>query len=456
MAGLRKITFGNLFAMLFIGHSLLSGQVLTMKPSIGIASLPADSDSICFIPVYLGNFDASGIQDGDTAADFTLYDLNGDSVNLKDELSNGVPVLLVAGSYTCPVFRGKIPVINQVVQNYASAVKVIVIYEVEAHPDIDISPYFGVVNTTNTNIQAGILYPQPKTYGERKAVCQDLLDSLPINADVVIDGLCNEFWSSYGPAPNNAYLIDTNGIVYSKHGWFHKSPDDIFCDIDSLLGNPANCSSTANGNFTWTFTSSNPHSGPAGTTIYGTGEFKNASGADVNIIMKKVLIDLPAVWSSSICTDVCYPASVDSAAFLLTAGSTQAYTMYFYTSATPVPDTGNIRMRFWNANNMQNNYLQMFTAISDSGSATLHSVLPVSQFRLFPNPASDEVQFRGNPPEEKTSLRISDLSGRSIREMELTGLEGELDLGGLEKGTYLFEARQDGFLPVFGKLLVSD
>lgn len=452
---MKSVRNSAAFFILLFAVTLISAQGPALKSTIGLSSLPADSDSICAIPNYTGGYSASGLQVGDTAYDFTFYDTSGAAVNLGSALSNGMPVLLVAGSYTCPVFRGKIDEINQVVSQYGSQIKVIVIYELEAHPDIDVSPYFGVVNTGNANIQAGILYRQPTTYGERIDVCKDLLDSLPINADVVIDGPCNEFWATYGPAPNNAYLIDTTGIVFSKHAWFDKNPDDVFCDIDSILGNPVNCTVNANGSFSWTFTSTNPLTGTAGTTIYGLGEFKNNSGSDVNIIMKKWAVDLPSGWSSSICTDVCYPSSVDSASFLLPAGSTQVYTQYFYTAASPAPDTGRIRMRFWNQTNQQNNMFQMFFAVTDTANMTGVSSTPESLFRIYPNPATDELRYHANPLVE-SRFRLFDLNGRELHAIRLKELAGRIDVSGFSAGTYIYLVEQDGYAPVRGKLTIGE
>ena len=54
---------------------------------------------------------------------------------------------------------------------------------------------------------------------------------------MVIDGPCNEFWTTFGHAPNSAYLINPlNGTVYCKHGWFNKAPNNMSTCIASLLG----------------------------------------------------------------------------------------------------------------------------------------------------------------------------------------------------------------------------
>ena len=182
-----------LLLLLLICGFTVKGQLL---PSIGLSNLPFDSDSICTIPIAQGSGSAPGIMPGNPVPDFKLYTLGGDSVELSSVLQSGKSVLLISSSYTCPVFRGKIPVINQVDSIYQGLLNVYVIYTVEAHPIVDVSPYSGNVWTTSANQTEGILFEQPKTYGERKAVLSSLLSSNYLRPTVLIDGPCNEWWLS--------------------------------------------------------------------------------------------------------------------------------------------------------------------------------------------------------------------------------------------------------------------
>lgn len=75
----------------------------------------------------------------------------------------GKPVLLVGGNYTCPVYRRKIQDINDMCNFYGGQLQVYVVYGVEAHPVIDVSPYSGKVWTTSANQTEGVLFEQPKT-----------------------------------------------------------------------------------------------------------------------------------------------------------------------------------------------------------------------------------------------------------------------------------------------------
>ncbi|MEO8149640.1 MAG: T9SS type A sorting domain-containing protein [Bacteroidia bacterium] len=382
-----------LFTVLIFLCSQLKAQP-NLLPGIGIGALPSDNDSVCYIPWYLGSFYTSGLQAGDTAYDFTLYNLNGDSLNLETALSNGHPVLLIAASYTCPVYRGKVPVINDLMSTYAGLLDVYIIYTIEAHPDIDTSVYFGYVHTGTQNIQAGILYHQPTTYGERKSVLSDMLANMTTLAPVFIDGPCNNWWSVYGPAPNNAYLIDTNGIIFAKHGWFDRYPDNIYCDIDSLLGtNSGNCTGTSGtSNYTFQFTSADTVYDIAGTTISVDAELTNTGSQDILIYARRLENDMPTGWASSMCIDVCYSTSTDSVVFLLPAGATQAMHVYFFTSSS-MADTGHVKMGFKNLSNVSNNNFMHAFGITTATTGISPSNNLNSSFSVFPNPATSEIKI---------------------------------------------------------------
>jgi hypothetical protein len=195
---------------------------LGLLSHIGSATLYNSSDAICSITPYpAGDFDSNAIPVGHKVNDFTLYDKDGVGYNLEDKLLEGKAVFIMTGSYTCPVFRNAINELNQLIQSYSNDINFLVAYTVEAHPDIDYSPYSDTVWTTTQNINEGILHEQPETYGERVTVVNALLQQFTINCPVLIDSPCNEFWTTFGEAPNRAYLIDTNGVVQISHGWFN-------------------------------------------------------------------------------------------------------------------------------------------------------------------------------------------------------------------------------------------
>lgn len=386
-----------------------------LLPSLGIASLPADADAMCPLPVQTPPIVQCGRPEGEQAADFTLYDLNGNAFNLNDALLLGKPVLLISASYTCPVFRNKVPLINTIVVTYDGQLTTAIIYTPEAHPAIDPSPYFGAVNTGQANISAGILHQQPQTYGERKAIVQAMLDSMDIDAPVYLDGPCHPWWNYYGPQPNNAYLIGTTGTILRHHDWLDKAPDDILCDIDTLLGLPANCTASYGGSFTFELVGNDTVEGPAGTTLTGSGLLTNPTGNDCLVRIVKLQMNMPADWESSLCADICYLPDVDTAVVVLPANSTMDFHYYFYTGTAA---TGRTRVGFRNEEQPSNQYLQDYWATATAATG-MAEVQRNTAWQAFPNPADDHVTYTGLPP--GAVVRWLDAAGREVLTSDARG-----------------------------------
>ncbi len=208
---------------------------IELGPRFGSELEPQDDAPVCEIPTLVTpDVETHGFHVGNVVDDFSLFTPDGEQVTLKDELSRGLPVLLIACSYTCTVFRDRIPQINALHEIFDGRVRLLLVYTLEAHPIQDISPYFGYVSV-GRNLQDDILYRQPTTYGARREVARDMLAALDVRQRVVIDGPCNEWWWAYGPAANNAYLLDAEGRVVAKHWWFNHIPQNMERDIEELL-----------------------------------------------------------------------------------------------------------------------------------------------------------------------------------------------------------------------------
>lgn len=378
-----------LLTLIFIFNSYAQVQLL---PSIGLNNEPLDTDSICTItPRNQGN-PWSNINIGDTMADFTLWDVNGDSINLATILNNGKRVLMIAGSYTCPIFRDHMPDLNAVAAQYGNDIECFAVYTVEAHPTGSPMPYSGNINPTNPP------YNQPLTYGERKSILQDLYNGVngppsgnyipvTVNVPIYIDGPCNEWWQYYN-GPNNAYLIDTNGILFAYHSWFNNSnppngsATNIWCDIDSLLGvNSGFCTTLTSLNGTFDFqlkpSSTMPAYGNPGDIIDIFGEIINTSNDGVKVEIQRVMNNLPsATWESSMCIGVCLPPDQDTTSAIILAGDTLDFSFHFFTDPLMNgPDTGRARIRFTNANGSQQHIMQNYRGITYKQSTEISNQL---------------------------------------------------------------------------------
>jgi hypothetical protein len=376
---------------LFIKFLFLFGISIQLNaqpaPFIGLNSVPQSVDAICPEPVFNGSFNTSGYVVGTTVGDFKLYGMNGDSLTLSQALSSGKPVLLVSGSLTCPIFRNKIPVINQVVSTYSGVLDVYVIYTLEAHPT-DTSVYFGYVNITSQNQTDGILFPSPLSYGERKALVDTLLQRHSLTAPVFLDGPCNPWWKHFGPAPNNAYVIRPDGTVAIHHGWFDRSPRNIFCELDTFLGiNSGLCNTSGSGGSFALNILNQTATGTPAATLYAYIDIVNTSAQDCQIDIMKLQKQLPGGWESSFCADICYGIQDDSIRITLPAGDTMHFSLDFFT--TSLPDTGNIRLGFRNAQH-PNNQLAFWTKGDTRNSVSNKDADAITISKsIAPNPFKD-------------------------------------------------------------------
>jgi len=416
------------YLLMLFSFSTLFSQI-QLKPSIGIGAVPSNNTPICTIPVYTGNFYSSGIQEGDTIADFTLYTVNNTPINMGQELAEGKPILLVSGSYTCPVYRQKMQELNAIYSQYAADIKVFIIYTVEAHPTNE-SPYSGTVWITSQNQQQGILYQQPQTYGQRRSLVNTHLSQMNVMPTVLLDGPCNPWWSYFGPAPNNAYLINTNGTVFRKHGWFNKLPDNMSCDIDSLLGTPCGGTNPSNGSFY--FTNNGPYltHGMPNQVIEVYGTLHNDSEEDVEIEFTRMQNNIPQGWGSAMCADVCLAEWVDEGSFYLQSGMSHPFTMYFYTDNTP--NSGHTVVRFKNANDPTNESIHDFYA------STLSSEVLEEQLiknLVFPNPSREGFYTQGDVIAGDL-IKIFDLTGRQVMQIEISNTEQFVSTNPLTSGIY--------------------
>lgn len=423
----------------FLCLSLASGAQPLLLPHVGLATMPEPADPICPIPVYQGTMDQSGYDEQESVPDFTLYTLEGDSVRLRDELMKGKPVLLVGANYTCPVWRGKIQVLNAMTEFYKNDLSVFVIYTVEAHPIVDVSPYSGQVWTTSANETEGILYPQPKTYGERLAVVEDMLNDLDILPTILVDGPCNEWWSHFGPAPNNAYLIRPDGTVAAKHGWFHRNPDNMWCAIDTLLGTSSGfCIQNGNqGTFALTLDDGDSLAiGQPGEVLAIHTTIHNLSSTDnVKLRIKKAKVDIPKTWQTALCADICYATDVEETDIVIGPAETQPFIFYFYTDA--MPDSGFARVQFINLENGQNKTSVRFFGITEV-SSSIDAPIP-SGVSCFPNPADQQITLAGSASIGIGHWAMFDMHGAMAIEGEWSFPGTEIDTSRLPTGYYLLK-----------------
>jgi thiol-disulfide isomerase/thioredoxin len=184
-------------------------------------------------------FDKVGPQVGDQLPDLKLRTLKGEPQWLSNAWHGG-PTLLVTSSFTCPKSRSRWPELKAIADKYGEKLNVVVVYVIEAHPVGSICPYEGVEEITPENQRDGILRHQPKTLEDRLDLAQEFKKYLRVDAPIYVDTLDNHAWKAFGAAPNIAFLVDSNGIVAAREGWFEGTPMTESIDAFLSKSRPSN------------------------------------------------------------------------------------------------------------------------------------------------------------------------------------------------------------------------
>lgn len=155
---------------------------------------------------------------GEEAPNVTLHDTSGREMELES-LWKEKPLVLVTGSWSCPLYRSRALALEQLFERYGSRAKFVILYTVEAHPAGSASPYTGEEWVTDENRREGLLVKQPGTFEERARLASECRTALKLGMPFLVDGMDNAAWERYGNAPNACYLINSKGEVRLRQDW---------------------------------------------------------------------------------------------------------------------------------------------------------------------------------------------------------------------------------------------
>jgi len=153
---------------------------------------------------------AASLRIGQTAPDFTLQKLDGQSVQLSS--FKGKIVLLVFGSYSSPIFREHAAAIEQVRREYSPRINVMLIYTRENYPagqwDVE------------RNKQDDVLIAEHADMNARITAAKQARDRLKLTVPIVLDSMDNKTATDYDGFSNAAVLIGRDGTVLFFQKWF--------------------------------------------------------------------------------------------------------------------------------------------------------------------------------------------------------------------------------------------
>ena len=123
---------------------------------------------------------------GDRVPDFDLPTLGGGRFRSSD-LSETGPVLLIFGSYTCPVTDSAAPGLKELHGRFGDRVRFVMVNVREAHP--------------------GKAVPQPETMDQKTAHAEQLGILQGFEFEVAVDDIDGTLHHALSPKPNSAYVL---------------------------------------------------------------------------------------------------------------------------------------------------------------------------------------------------------------------------------------------------------
>ena len=108
-------------------------------------------------------------------------------------------MLLVFGSYTCPVTDSAAPGLNALHERFGDRVRFVMVSVREAHP--------------------GANAPQPTAFEEKHEHAERLRNLHDIAYEVAIDDIDGTLHRALSPKPNSAYLLGTDGTILFRAHW---------------------------------------------------------------------------------------------------------------------------------------------------------------------------------------------------------------------------------------------
>ena len=173
-------------------------------------------------------------QPGEQMPELILHDIEGNQQQLSRCWEKQL-ALLVTMSLSCGRSRRHARGLRRLSRRFEQDINTVIIYIAEAHP-IDVpSPYADRIWVTPKNEIAGIHCAQPRTLEARIELAHQLRRRYRLSTSILIDALDDRAWRAFGGAPNVAILVDPDGRIAVKQGWFE--PQEMARAITALLKN---------------------------------------------------------------------------------------------------------------------------------------------------------------------------------------------------------------------------
>lgn len=230
--------------------AILCCTVLTHAQSaqhLGWSVQPSDSEPVAGLQDY-GEWNdmTGGIQVGEIAPNFTVYDPEGVPYTLSENLEPGKYTILMSGSVSCLRFRNAFDLTQTQTEAYVSTHAFMadhlddfnwaLVYGIEAHPTDGNCPSNCPTTTSNDTTVL-----QPLTYFERRWAVKtwDQAEEFIHPIDIYADNPDNGIYNTFFERPFGICVLDCTGEVVMRGDWamnfFHEEGDLLMALHDEGL-----------------------------------------------------------------------------------------------------------------------------------------------------------------------------------------------------------------------------
>lgn len=224
--------------------ALLTGSNLfAQSVDFGRDQQPSDAEAIDDLIFYGGEMEfLGGYVEGDTVGDFTVYDFNGQGLNLYDTFQNGKPTLMMSTSVSCPrATNGFLPdaastglygSLQLLLTEHYDDFNWIMVYGVEAHPTVGECPSNcppGFYNDTTV--------AQHETYLYRRYAVGNLQNSPQHEFPFMMyaDNPDNAVYNNFFQRPFGLCAINCNGVVELRGDWAHTTIHQNYTALVAMI-----------------------------------------------------------------------------------------------------------------------------------------------------------------------------------------------------------------------------
>lgn len=209
-------------------ETMQGGEPMTPAPKPAAPSTPraaapvTPTPSPAPAPPAAPKVEVASVRVGQPAPDLALTRIDGKPTTLA--AYKGKPTVLIFGSFSCPSFRDRLPLLEELKKQYKRDVNFVVIYTREAHP-------MGGWEVER-NLDQEIKVAAHQTIGDRLTAARQMQTALDVTLDMAVDPFDDTASATFAGFPNGAAVLDRDGKIVLMQKWC--DPWGIKAAIDGL------------------------------------------------------------------------------------------------------------------------------------------------------------------------------------------------------------------------------